>query len=50
MISTVARFETSRQRVNDCSLVIGLNRTITSQDPNDCFVLVSAAKELTIPS
>src|SRR5678815_3542479 len=50
MISTITGFESSCQSVNDCSLVISLNRSIAAQNPNDCFVLVSATKELTIPS
>src|SRR6185436_14522309 len=50
MISTVSGFESSGQCINDCSLVIGLNRSIASENPNDCFVFVSATKKLTIPS
>src|SRR4029077_17927521 len=48
MSAAIACLQTSGQGINDCALVISLNRTIATKNPNDCLVLVSPTQVLTI--
>src|SRR5262245_60599975 len=48
MITAVPVFQTSGDSVNDRSFFVRLDRTIATQHPDDCFVLVTATEELAV--